>query len=203
MGTSRLDLQVPFAEKDEAKRLGARWDSRQKAWYVPEGIEPTLFNKWLPESQTPNVRAPRWDLAIASRECRRCGELTRVYAILLPSEHETLEEEDDPAGDCWERGEYAVLLSYVEAVPASVVAHLHMQAQHHYRLDHSQTTNSFYWMNHCEHCDAKLGDFETIEEPGTFHELGAGLDERKLTIEDYHSIREPFSGRCGGYVEVE
>ena len=30
--------------------------------------------------------------------------------------------------------------------------------------DSSATTGTRYYMNHCEHCDAKLGDFETIEE---------------------------------------
>lgn len=29
----RTDLRVPFAEKDEAKRLGARWDAARKVWY--------------------------------------------------------------------------------------------------------------------------------------------------------------------------
>jgi len=202
MGTSRVDLHVPFAEKDEAKRLGARWDGGQRTWYVPEGIDSASFKKWMPEPYSPNIRAPKWNLVIASRECRRCGELTRVYAILLPAEHETLEEEDDPAGDCWERGECSVLLSYVEALPAPIAAQLHVLAPR-YRVDHSQTTQSFYWMNHCEHCEAKLGDFETIDEPGTFFELGPGLDERKLTIADFREIAEPFSGRCGSYAEVD
>lgn len=74
MGISRVDLQVPFAEKDDAKRLGARWDGRQRTWYVPEGTDPTPFRKWLPESQGPNIRAPSWELVIAPRECWRCGE---------------------------------------------------------------------------------------------------------------------------------
>lgn len=29
----RIDLKVPFAEKDEAKQLGARWDGERKVWY--------------------------------------------------------------------------------------------------------------------------------------------------------------------------
>lgn len=29
-----LYLEVPFKEKDEAKRLGARWDPNMKKWYV-------------------------------------------------------------------------------------------------------------------------------------------------------------------------
>src|SRR5690606_34169023 len=33
-------LKVPFAEKDEAKALGARWSPAQKKWYVKEGADP-------------------------------------------------------------------------------------------------------------------------------------------------------------------
>lgn len=32
---ARLWLDVPFAEKDEAKQLGARWDQSQRRWYAP------------------------------------------------------------------------------------------------------------------------------------------------------------------------
>jgi hypothetical protein len=32
--TIRVDLRVPYSEKDEAKALGARWDPSIKKWYV-------------------------------------------------------------------------------------------------------------------------------------------------------------------------
>lgn len=44
----RTDLTVPYAEKDEAKKLGARWDAKQKIWYVPEGKDIEPLKKWLP-----------------------------------------------------------------------------------------------------------------------------------------------------------
>lgn len=28
-------LDVPYHEKDEAKRLGARWDPEVRKWYIP------------------------------------------------------------------------------------------------------------------------------------------------------------------------
>ncbi|MDD5298263.1 MAG: DUF5710 domain-containing protein [Rhodocyclaceae bacterium] len=44
----RTNLAVPFAEKDAAKKLGARWDASRKTWYV-EGLENlAAFSKWLP-----------------------------------------------------------------------------------------------------------------------------------------------------------
>ncbi|AVR96438.1 DUF5710 domain-containing protein [Pseudoduganella armeniaca] len=39
-------LKVPFAEKDEAKALGARWDAALKKWYVPAGVDPAPFARW-------------------------------------------------------------------------------------------------------------------------------------------------------------
>lgn len=189
----RVDLHVPFAEKDEAKRLGARWDSQQKTWYVPEGIEPTSFKRWLPESRPPNIRAPRWFLASSTRECWCCKRSSHVFAIVLPAGYESLIVEDDPADDYWECGERSTLLSYVGGVSASVASELRRRAPR-YRIDCSQGAH-FYWMNHCEHCEAKLGDFETLEEVGTFRELGAAAP-RGLELTE---ICEPFAGSCGGY----
>ena len=42
-------LEVPFAEKDVAKQLGARWNAQLKKWYVPEGLDPKVFAVWRPD----------------------------------------------------------------------------------------------------------------------------------------------------------
>lgn len=42
----RTFLSVPFAEKDEAKGIGARWDAARKKWYVPQGLDLALFARW-------------------------------------------------------------------------------------------------------------------------------------------------------------
>jgi general L-amino acid transport system permease protein len=34
-----MDLNVPYAEKDAAKSLGARWNPAKKRWYVPPGVD--------------------------------------------------------------------------------------------------------------------------------------------------------------------
>jgi phage/plasmid primase-like uncharacterized protein len=43
----RTLIAVPYKEKNEAKALGARWDRQQQSWYVPAGMDPTPFAKWL------------------------------------------------------------------------------------------------------------------------------------------------------------
>lgn len=44
----RMNLRVPFAEKDQAKQLGARWDPALKVWYVAADADPAPFAKWSP-----------------------------------------------------------------------------------------------------------------------------------------------------------
>jgi len=41
-----LFLTVPYAEKDEAKALGARWNPTKRRWYVPDGVATDAFAKW-------------------------------------------------------------------------------------------------------------------------------------------------------------
>ena len=46
----RFYLACPYAEKDEAKSLGARWDAGARKWYVPDDVDKDLFEKWWPAS---------------------------------------------------------------------------------------------------------------------------------------------------------
>ena len=45
----RVDLKVPFSQKDEAKKLGARWDSARKTWYVENVEHIGRFLQWVPD----------------------------------------------------------------------------------------------------------------------------------------------------------
>ena len=58
-------LKVPFAEKDEAKALGARWSPAHKKWYVKDGADAVPFARWHDPDADPQAvpeapsRAPR------------------------------------------------------------------------------------------------------------------------------------------------
>jgi exodeoxyribonuclease VII large subunit len=41
-------LKVPFSEKDQVKKLGARWNPDLKCWYVPDGVGIDPFSNWIP-----------------------------------------------------------------------------------------------------------------------------------------------------------
>ncbi len=46
----RTNLKVPFADKDEAKKLGARWDGARKLWYIENSVDLAAFAKWMTDS---------------------------------------------------------------------------------------------------------------------------------------------------------
>ena len=55
MVNAKTYLNVPFAEKDAAKALGAKWDATHKKWYAPANADITLFTKWQSQSASSNT----------------------------------------------------------------------------------------------------------------------------------------------------
>lgn len=45
-------LNTPYAEKNQAKALGAKWDNTNKTWYAPAGLDLNKFKKWLPQERS-------------------------------------------------------------------------------------------------------------------------------------------------------
>ena len=43
----RIYIEVPYAQKDEAKLLGARWDVEVRRWYITDKQDALLFSKWF------------------------------------------------------------------------------------------------------------------------------------------------------------
>lgn len=43
----RTYINVLFKEKEEAKRLGAKWDKDRKSWYIPPGNDKAPFQRWM------------------------------------------------------------------------------------------------------------------------------------------------------------
>ena len=90
-GPERTYLAVPYAEKDDAKQLGAKWDRAEKAWYVPDGVGLEAFTPWLPAKGSVHIAVdanPAEQFAEALRESglqldgapQMDGQLHRVRA---------------------------------------------------------------------------------------------------------------------------
>jgi len=72
-------LNVRYSQKEVVKRLGAKWDSTTKQWYVPEGQDLALFQSWLPvpskvvlparKTTVANANEPRLTVELVPRTC--------------------------------------------------------------------------------------------------------------------------------------
>jgi len=92
----RQYLAVPYAEREAAKAAGAKWDWREKLWYIgPEGTRQGLA-KWLPENAAAAVPAranSREEFAQALRELG--GDLTGEHPIMDGRPHRMTTLDDD------------------------------------------------------------------------------------------------------------
>ena len=52
-------LNVPFEEKDEVKKLGARWDKKAFKWKIYHQ-QKDKFKKWLPYMPSADSRFCKW-----------------------------------------------------------------------------------------------------------------------------------------------
>jgi len=55
---TRIDLRVPYAQKEEAKAFGARWDQGNQTWYAPPNTNLENLKRWLPEGVLDEDKQP-------------------------------------------------------------------------------------------------------------------------------------------------
>ena len=101
----------------------------------------------------------------ASHQCHECAEGTSVHALLLRGPFDV---EGYPYVDPNDEG---ALLRYLVAVPADVVEAMSKVSAGRWHLDVSRTYSDSYYMNHCEHCGAKIGDHYLGEPEEAFFPL--------------------------------
>jgi hypothetical protein len=171
----RINLIVPFPQKEKAKALGAKWDGDSKCWWIPANVDTTPFARWLPAQN--NEQPLYQDLAPIDRE-----ELLE-YRI-----RDSLEVVFVP-WTCWKCKQ--TTLAFHGAVDRGIgVTQFFYQPQVLEELDRirqelelerfgcvkprfSRTLGSAYISQGCRHCDALIGDFPLSED---FSEVFSTLD---------------------------
>jgi hypothetical protein len=147
-----------------------------------------------------NVRSQSYFVARTDTRCWHCGSLTRVLAIALPRDHETLAEDAQPAPadrlrpEAWQHAHVDALIFHVQRLNDDVRSRLNGISQH-YRLSHQPAEHS-YWANHCEHCGKVLADQELhCELDGAFvPSSNAAASNIQL-----QRIEEPLEAVAAGY----
>lgn len=189
----RVDLSVPYEEKDAAKMLGAKWDTASKIWFVPEGIDAEPFKKWLPipPKKEPNSRCNRFFIALASHKCPKCSASTKMIAIVLPSGWDELINPENGEKNYWRRSEHDTMLHRVTYMNDETFEAM-KKISANYKLVPTSGYLSQKYMNICESCNAQQ------QEPGSDgkHALQPETIEKanKITLHYFNQPVEAWSG---------
>lgn len=157
----RVDLNVPFEARDEAKRLGGRWDGEQKTWYVPHGVNPAPFSQWIAsEPDLIPIQAKVFAVHTSVRQCWKCGAATPITGLSMQAK-----VLDQPPS--------LVMPFYITAIDDLTLSDVR-RANPHYQLKYSHATGHKYFMNLCHSCGAAQGDNFCFAEAGVLEMWSRG-----------------------------
>jgi len=166
----KLYLNIPYAEKEEAKSLGARWDASIKKWYYDGPAKEHLkFAKWIVNNAEYALIAREYiHILEGSRICFRCGKETTVIALGIGEHHVIYINEDNKYDiyireDLVDEGEL-IHLSWVDKEEDTPLVLL-MYLKEHYtvKTGNSQIAGECF-ANHCQHCGVIQGNNYIMDE---------------------------------------
>jgi hypothetical protein len=84
---SKIYLNVPYDEKDRAKAAGARWDQRQRSWFVSAPCELAPVARWLPRWALDPGATVCLPVLLLPTTCYRCRRgITCAVGLRIPEE---------------------------------------------------------------------------------------------------------------------
>ena len=99
-------------------------------------------------------------VATADYQCHQCQKLTKVVALGAPAMGR-----DTSADAMWPVFDEATGISYLKDLGQEAIEALKSTGCNIF-IDHSFSVDEKYWMNHCSHCNAKIGDHYIHSSPG-------------------------------------
>jgi hypothetical protein len=195
-------LNVSYADKDEAKALGAFWMPECKSWVIPDHIEDiNPFNKWMPNNLGCIVRKP-YLLCLSKTNCWKCGNETPMVALAAKNYYYyEYNDVNAPENDeqLWLKAEDPTLFSSVITMDTHVIEYL----KQHYpfvKKVYSHTAEETYFGNTCIACGKLQGDFYHHEEPGgaffpdPYEGVPTGITFRLIDLEYDYNIEASYGG---------
>ena len=151
------------------------------------------------ESTTSTSAPSSYWIAHATGECGRCRAATRLVALALPPQHQSLAldwdiEKDELVDYSWEAAEWSAFLFYVEYLPEEIRRRL-QAASAGYRFAFSERTQGSYWANHCANCGALMEDHDLFCEPDGAFLPTTALSAAAVTLERIDAAAGSRRGR--------
>jgi putative DNA primase/helicase len=94
----RVYLDVPYAEKEAAKAMGAKWDRAEKSWYAAPSTEPEFLERWAKNRGEVSVQVDQDPQAEFAAALRSAG-LVLDSAPVMNGELRRVQVEGDQRGE--------------------------------------------------------------------------------------------------------
>ena len=182
-----LLLNVPYIEKDKAKKLGANWNPELKKWYVKNKEDYYKFVDWI-EPYGNMVVIDELYLVEGVQKCFKCGKETRVIGFGI-DKHLSIYKMYDLQINYNENIEYVLeemnqndihIVGPITPIPEILMKYI--KSKYNYKLRYSKTTNTSNISNCCEHCDVLQGDFFLFNEDDSPFFIHSSEDIKRLKI---------------------
>ena len=165
-----LYLNVPYQEKNEIKKLGAKWNPKVKKWYIDTYFKEYLkFSKWLlNDSDEAIIAMENLYIIEGQQTCWKCKHSTRVIGLgLNEAVHIYLNEYDKPCiEDTLSNSLDELHLAWVdneEDIPPKLLQYL--KENYSVKTGYSKTLGETCFANHCDYCSAIQGNWFLFDEP--------------------------------------
>jgi len=176
-----LYLNVPFEEKDEAKRRYAKWDSKRKQWYATNPKYYFRFKEWIVGE---SVAQNKVYIAYAPKKCWKCGKDSPIYAFAVKIE-DIIDISDNMPDDI-NMDNISEVYDYIGSDMAIIPINKNLPDEIiNYLVEHtackitySNTIKESYFANICEYCSALQGNhyvYSEVDSP-----FFAGSDNMEL-----------------------
>lgn len=163
-----LYINVPYNEKEDAKKMGALWNPRARKWYIESKPENYIkFSKWiLGNNDEADIYTDAVFLIEGSSVCWKCGNNTRVVGLgvskfcrLYDFDGECnlliMSDDDNELHLAWASNE--------KDVPPKILSIL--KERYSVKTVYSQTRKRPLFSNCCECCGALQGNWFLFDEP--------------------------------------
>ena len=182
-----LLLNVPYIEKDKAKKLGAKWSPELKKWYVKNKEDYYKFISWI-EPYGNIVVIDALYLIEGIQKCFRCDKETRVIGFGIDKHfsidkmYELQENYNENIKDALEEINQNDIHIVGPITPIPEVLMEYIKSKYNYKLRYSKTTKTSNISNCCEYCDVLQGDFFLFNEVDSPFFIHSPEDVKKLKI---------------------
>ncbi|WP_196207513.1 DNA primase [Citrobacter sp. Res13-Sevr-PEB04-36] len=186
-----IPLNIQSDNVTDVTCQGAYFDNVSGIWYTEsDGLKGAL-SEYVYSMNSYNIMAPYYLVITSKMHCWNCHQSTRIHGVMFTRFIKKIQD----GGEGWLPVRRNTFLFHINALPEEIMKDI--KASNYY-LDKSKTTGLRYWMNHCEICGERLGDYELFcVEDDAFHRMAV----EKLLRANVRKVNRLFISTAGNPAE--